>query len=829
MKTNTKKAVTKDTKKFQNKYGYFTADGREFVFTRPDTPRPWANVVCNADYGFINSQTGGGFSWIGNSQLSRVTRWEQDLIRDEWGKYIYVRDKDTSKFWSVTWKPCCVKFDSFETRYGQGYTLYKTAYQGIQHELLQFVPTSEPVEIWKLTVTNQSKKVRNLSFFSYFEWCLGNANDTHREFQKTFIETEIDSKNNAIYGRKRPALVPRFISSGLSETPVEAFHALTNVKAKAFDGDKESFFGQYGNILAPASVTSGKLKGADGRWGDATASIQADVTLKPGESKVLVFILGATKSREEGIRLIKKYSTLETVERALQEVREYWEQWIDDCWVETPDEALNFLTNIWYKYQTVSARIWGRTAYYQCSGGFGFRDQLQDSHVWLPWNPKLTKNQILLHAEQQFPDGTVYHWWHPNTNIGAHTEMSDDLLWLVFLTLAYIDETNDFSILKEKAPFVQQAGKPKEVGTLYDHCKRAIDKVLSRFSERGLPLIGEGDWNDGMSHVGINWKGESVWLGHFLYGILQRFAPLCEREKEPQVSANYLKRAEAVKKAINEHAWDGEWYIRATRDDGRPLGSKSEKEGKIFLNAQTWAVICGTATLERAKKAMASAEKLLFQKYGPLLFAPAYTVTDPTIGYLSRYAAGIRENGGVYTHAATWGVQAECIMGKGDKAYQAYKNMCPIYRATDDADHYFVEPYATPGNVDGPDSPNFGRGGWTWYSGSGAWMFKVAYDWICGIRAAQEGLVIDPCIPHAWKGFRAKRQFRGATYLIEVENPEGVCSGVVRLELDGKVISGKVIPAQKGGEHRVRAVLGKAASLSSPYAEPCSKQMALAD
>ncbi|MDP3920105.1 MAG: glycosyl transferase family 36 [Candidatus Omnitrophota bacterium] len=804
-----KTAAHKNVKKFKNKYGYFTADGSEYVITNPRTPRPWVNVNANESYGYVVSQTGGGFSWYGNSQLSRLTGWYQDMIRDGYGKYVYLRDNDTGKFWSTTWKPTCFKYRSYEARYGLGYTKFRTVFQDIACEQLMFVPRQDSCEIWQVTLTNNSDRVRRLSAFPYFDWCLGNGTETHREFQKTFIEVQIDRSLGAIIGKKRPALVPPHISSGLKDTPLTGVLALTNQKPAAYDGDKESFLGMYGTFERPKAVVEGRMQNRREleKWGEPIASMKADVTLEPGASKTLIFVLARIEDRSQAARIVKKYSSQATVNAELKKVNDFWSRLTDASWIDTPDQAMNFLTNKWYRYQAVSARMWAKTAYYQCSGGIGFRDQLQDSNCLLESDPDMTRRQIFTHAEQMFPDGTVYHWWHPGTGMGAHTEMSDDLLWLTFILLNYLDETTDDSILNKKAPYVTLGNAKKQSGTIYDHSCRSIDKVLSRWSKRGLPLIGEGDWNDGMSHVGVKWKGESVWLGHFLYGILIRFGEVCERQKDKSRKTRYLDRAKKLKAAINKHGWDGQWYIRATRDDGRPLGSKSESRGKIFLNAQTWAVINETATPERAKIAMKSAYKYLYKEYGPLLFTPGYDKLDETIGYLSRYAPSVRENGGVYTHAACWGVQAAAKMRDAERAYSSYRNMCPIYRA-EDPDAYYGEPYVTPGNVDGPDSPNFGRGGWTWYTGSGSWMQKVAYNWICGIRASREGLVIDPVIPKQWKAFKAKRTFRGAVYLIEVKNKSGKGQGVRQVTVDGvKQDSNIIRPFKDGKTHQVRVIL----------------------
>ncbi len=803
------RSFSKEPRKLESKYGYFTKDGREYVITRPDTPRPWVNVICNGDYGLIESQTGSGFSWLDNSNLSRITRWEQDLIKDEWGKYIYIRDNQTEEVWSATWKPCCPEFDFFEARHGQGYSVLKSLHKGIRVEKTIFVDRHEPVEIWNVALTNESEEVRNLSLFSYFEWCLGNAADTHREFQKTFIETEIDEANGVLYGWKRQALVPGFISTGLSETPLLAFHAITNVKPSGYDGDKETFFGRYGDIKAPKSVLKGKLAGTAGKHYDSIAALQADVELGPGETRNLIFLLGTNGERKKIKQLIQKYKTEGAVWKALDDVKALWDDFVNATSVETPDDSLNFMVNTWLKYQAISARIWARCGYYQSSGGYGFRDQLQDSHVFLPIKPELTKKQILLHAEHQFSDGTAYHWWHQGTSIGAVTGCSDDLLWLAFLTIHYIQETADYSILDEKVDFLPDPKtKKKESATLYVHCLRAIEKVFSRFSKRGLPLMGECDWNDGLSHVGIHWKGESIWLGQFFYGILKEFAPYCERKKEAKRAAYYMKRAEAMRQAIEKYAWDGEWFIGATKDSGEPLGSKVCEQGKIFLNTQTWAIINKMTTPERAKKCTASMEKHLLREYGPLLLTPAYSVTDPTIGYITRYAPAVRENGGLYTHAGTWAIQAFAMLGRGDQAYKIFKSFNPPDRGLE-PDLYYVEPYVTPGNVDGPDSPNFGRGGWTWYTGSAAWSFRVVLDYVLGIHAVEEGLQINPAIPKAWNGYKVKRLFRGAVYDMTVRNPKNVSNGVKQIKVNGKKIEGNLVAPQKGkGPHKIEVVLG---------------------
>jgi len=794
---------------FRSEYGFFTKGGEEYVITRPDTPKPWVNVICNGDYGLIISQTGGGYSWRTHAKFNRLTRWEQDLVKDEWGKYLYLRDNDSGDYWSLTWKPVCRPPERYECRHGLGYTTISCLNAGIESTVTFFVPLDEPLEVWYVRLHNRSDCPRHLSLFSYFEWLLGVAPDWHREFHRLFVETRFDAALGAILASKRLWELPgRELPSARGgrwnrSWDYLAFHAASPSPA-GFEGDKEAFLGMYGSVQCPQAVVCGQSPQREGRWGDPIGSLRVDVSLAPGEEKAIIFTLGAVEELSEAERLVAKYRDVKAAQEALAKVKDFWRKFLSPLWVETPDRAFDIMNNTWLKYQAISGRLWGRTGYYQPEGAYGFRDQLQDCQVFLLiGRPDLTLKQIRLHARHQFQDGTVYHWWHPIAETGAVTCMSDDLLWLPFVTISYLKETADFAALDVVEPYLD-GGE----GNLYDHCRRAIDRALSRFSPRGLPLIGEGDWNDGMSAVGCGMKGESVWLGHFLYAILGEFALIASRRGEEETAAGYIARAEELKASINEHAWDGEWYIRATDDQGHVLGSRQCVEGRIFLNAQTWAVISGTAPPERAEAAMDAVERLLEREYGPLLFYPAYARVDARIGYLTRYAPGARENGGVYTHAATWAVLAECLLGRGDVAYRMYRKMCPVYRGLD-PELYQAEPYVTPGNVDGPDSAHFGRGSWTWYTGSAGWMLKVGIEGILGVRPLYEGLLVEPCIPSHWDGFRIRRAFRGAIYEIEVENPDHLSSGVVKVVVDGHRQEGNVIPPFRDGKiHTVKVTLG---------------------
>ncbi len=748
-------------------YGYFSEDGLEFIITTPKTPKPWINVISNGDYGLTISQTGSGYSWRTHAQLNRITRWEQDLVRDNWGKYIYIRDNIKSIFWSATFKPVCKEPEFYRCRHGLGYTVIESLNYGIKTELTIFVPVDEPLEIWKLKLINQTDEIRNLSIFSYLEWLLGVAPDWHREFHKTFIETRFDQNLNAIIARKRLWDIPSERGHWNTDWKYLAFHSV-DVDTDLFDCDKESFVGMYNDLHNPSAVANNQMKKRCGNSYDAIASLNVNLTLEQNKEKEVIFTLGCADSEDEVVKLINKYKSPENVKEAFDRVKKRWNEIVSTLQIETPDESLNVISNVWLKYQAISGRLWGRSAYYQVGGAYGFRDQLQDSLVFLYIDPDKTKEQIILHAKHQFKDGKVYHWWHPIIETGLVNEISDNRLWLPFVVIKYIEETGDLSILDEKIPFVDDP----EPATIYEHCIRAIELTLSKFSSRGLPLIGGGDWNDGLNAVGLDGKGESIWLAHFLYKILNDFAEISGMINDVKRRSYYMERARALKSAINEHAWDGKWYFRATKDNGEKIGSSQNEFGKIFLNAQTWAIISGTATPERAITAIESVEKYLECEIGPLLLYPAYSEPDPYIGYLTRYAPGSRENGGVYTHAATWAVIAEAILKRNESAYRILSKINPA-NPDKDIDRYCAEPYVTPGNVDGPESPFFGRGGWTWYTGSSAWLLRAIVDYILGIKPTLKGLYIEPCVPESWKFFRVKRIFRRATYLIEVYLNDG--------------------------------------------------------
>jgi cellobiose phosphorylase len=794
---------------FENGYGHFEDNGWSYRITNHRTPRPWTNVVSNGLAGFIVSQNGGGYSWRENAQLNRITRWEQDLIKDEWGKFLYIRDRESRSFWSAAWKPVCKEPEQYSVKHGIGYTTIESKNEGISSDWTMFVPRKDAIELWLVTLTNRSDRPRSLQLFTYFEWNLGAAPDWHREFHRTFIKTAYDASLKSIIATKRLWEVPSDKAHWNRNWEYVAFHSCSEQPA-SFDADKESFMGMYRSEVNPIAVEQGKTGEQSGDWLDAIASLNVNVELKPGESKTLVFAVGAGKNSAEVKKLIGQFVNVEHAQAALADVKEMWKEMLSRFQAKTPDAAMNTILNPWLQYQAIAGRLWGRTGYYQTGGAFGFRDQLQDSQIFLPIEPQRTADQLRLHARHQFKDGTVYHWWHPLSEVGHPTEMTDDLLWLPYILGIYLEETGDTALLKTKETFLDD----KKPATMYDHSCRAIDKVLTRMSKRGIPFIGAGDWNDGLSAVGLKWKGESIWLGQFLHRILLDFIVIAKMMKDNARVKKYTAVAAKLKKDLNKNGWDGKYYYGATKDNGEKIGSSKNTEGKVWLNTQTWAVLGDVADAKRAEQVFDVVENDLEGKNGTLLVKPAYATPDSDVGYLTRYAAGMRENGGVYTHAATWSVLAAAKLGRSEAAFRLFSKINPI-RLCENPKEYIAEPYVTPGNIEGPDSRFYGKGGWTWYSGSAAWLFKGGVEGILGVKASHHGLVVEPCIPASWKHYSVQRLFRGATYRISVENPEGVDNGVAALTINGKdiplagVSRSVTLPvAKKGTTVDVKIVMG---------------------
>ena len=770
-----------------NRYGHFRADGREFAVTDPRPPRPWVNIIANPRFGLAVSHTGSGFSWIDNSQLAVITRWQQDLASDSSGRSLYVRDADSGAVWSLAPAPTWVDYDSFTCRHGLGYTTFETSFAGIAARWTLFCPAADAAELWLVELRDTSGRPRRLELTGFTEWCCGAAPSPRREFHKLFIETSHDPRRRAIFAGNHMWDVPsKRFGHWNTDFPYVAAFACTEPLSGA-EGDKVAFFGRYRAPRRPQALAETQWHGSFGRHDDPIAALRCPVALGAGQSHRLGFALAVGGSRGEAETLLDEYCRTSAMDAALAQAISSWQERLAAHRIATPEPSLDWLINDWSRYQAISARMWGRCGYYQQSGAFGFRDQLQDSQVWLTIAPEKCRSQIDLHAAHQFADGSVYHWWHPLSEQGHVTRMTDDLLWLAFVTAAYVKETGDLAILDRPVPYLDD---PREQ-PLRDHIERAFARVIGRTSPRGLPLIGAGDWNDGLSAVGLEERGESVWLAQFLAGLLADWAELCRRHGDDERADEALRRRSALVAAINTHAWDGEWYLRATYDDGTPLGSAANRVGRIYLNAQTWAILNDVAPPERAAACMAAVRRHLVSDAGALLLAPAYDEPVPEIGYITRYAPGLRENGGVYTHAATWAIAAAAKVKDAELVGRLLVAMNPALK---DPERYWAEPYVLPGNVDGPDSPHHGRAGWTWYTGSAAWLHRVVTQWVLGVRPEWEGLRLDPCLPPGWDRARMTRPYRGATLAVESSRrPAGAPGGGVEIRLDGRPVAGTLI------------------------------------
>ena len=799
---------------FFNGFGGFSEDGREYV-TLLDaalrTPEPWINVIANPGFGFIASESGAGFTWAVNSHENQLTPWSNDHVIDTPGEAIYIRDENTGEVWSPTALPIRDDNARYVARHGQGYTRFQHTSHGLAHELVQFVPSDDPIKISRLTLQNTSGRARRLSVTAYAEWVLGSS----RSATAPYIITDIDAPTGALMAR----------SAWAGEFGGRIAFADLCGRQISYTGDRSEFLGRNGGPERPAALErSGSLSQRVGAGFDPCAALQTIVELKPGESAEVVFLLGQAESRDQARDLIKRCRGAD-FDQVLSDVTRRWDDLLRTVQVATPDPGMDLMLNRWLLYQTLSCRVWARAAFYQLSGAYGFRDQLQDVMALGVAKRSVAREHLLRAASRQFVEGDVQHWWHPPSGRGIRTRMSDDLLWLPYAVIQFIETTGDMAILEEMIPFIEGdtlAEGQKESyfeprisenrATLFEHCARALDLRLS-VGAHGLPLMGTGDWNDGMNRVGQDGKGESVWLGWFLHTVLWEFGKIADARGQGKRAEVWRLHVSALKAALEREGWDGEWYRRAYFDDGTPLGSAQNTECRIDSIAQTWGIMSGAAEPGRGARAMAAADKQLVRAKDGLilLLTPPFNHTDHDPGYIKGYLPGIRENGGQYSHAATWMLVAFAALNDGDKAAELFRMISPIHRASSRAgvQKYKVEPYVVAGDIYA-EAPHVGRGGWTWYTGSAGWLYRAGVEWILGFRLRGMTLSIDPCIPRNWPAYSVEFKYHSAVYKIKVENPSGVSRGVALTELDGKLQAGSVnIPlVDDGAVHRIRVVLG---------------------
>jgi cyclic beta-1,2-glucan synthetase len=800
---------------FFNGFGGFAADGREYVTILGAgrwLPAPWINVIANPSFGFQVAVEGSGYTWSLSSRENQLTPWSNDPVTDRPGEVIYLRDEESGELWGPTALPIRDEAAPYIARHGQGYSRFEHGARGIALDLLQYVPLDDPIKISRLTIRNTSGRLRRLSVTAYVEWVLGPS----RGASALSVVTELDPETGAMLARN-----PWNTTFGSRVAFADLGGRQTH-----WTGDRREFLGRNGTLDNPAALVGGDpLSQRVGAGLDSCGALQTSVELEPDDAVEIVFFLGEAATAADARSLIARYRGAD-LDAVLREVVAYWDEVLGAVQVKTPDRSMDIMLNRWMLYQTLACRVWARAAFYQASGAYGFRDQLQDGMALALSRPALTREHLLRAAARQFVEGDVQHWWLPPSGQGVRTRIADDRVWLAYAVAHYVETTGDIAVLEEPVPFLEgqvlQPGEhdayfqpmiAEESATLFEHCARGLDQSLA-LGEHGLPLIGTGDWNDGMNRVGELGKGESVWLGWFLHATLAAFAPLAKARSEEARAAKWLSHAAGLRTALERDGWDGDWYRRGYFDDGTPLGSSTNDECRIDSIAQSWSVISGAADPARALRAMVAVDAQLIRgdEGLALLFTPPFDRTPLDPGYIKGYPPGIRENGGQYTHAAAWSAIAFAALGDGDKSAELFSLLNPINRASTRADvqRYKVEPYAVAADVYSV-APHVGRGGWTWYTGSAGCLYRAGIEAILGFRLQGAFLLLAPCIPREWPRFEIVFRYRSARYEIAVENPHGVNRGVAKAELDGKALPDgptRVPLVDDGQVHKVRVILG---------------------
>ncbi|HET9373276.1 MAG TPA: glucoamylase family protein [Vicinamibacterales bacterium] len=805
----------------ENGHGGFTADGREYVVVLEgdrETPLPWSNVIANPAFGTIVSSAGSAFTWAGNSRENRLTPFANDPVTDPTGEAIFIRDEDSGEVWGTTPAPLPRRADGgrWVIRHGAGVSRYEHAVEGVRQELTVFVSAVDPIKISRLTLTNDGDRPRRLSVFGYVEWIMGPP----RAGERRFVVTEYDDATGSILARN-----PYNAEFGQAVSLLRATET-----PRSFTCDRAEFVGRNRTLQAPAALFREALGGRAGAALDPCGALQVSIALEPGESRQIAFVLAQGRDRAQAIELGLGMASIERANAALGAVVRQWDDMLGALSVHTPDDSFDLIVNRWLLYQTLACRLWARSGPYQPGGAFGFRDQLQDVLALLYVRPDFCRAQIVHAASRQFVEGDVQHWWHPPSGRGTRTRCSDDLLWLPYVIATYVGTTGDDTVLEEIVPFLEapalEPGQAEayllpqvssESATVFEHALRAI-KRASSYGAHGLPLIGSGDWNDGMNRVGHEGRGESVWLGWFLVTVLNEFAPICERRGRSDLARQYRDEARWLGGML-ELAWDGDWYRRAYFDDGTPLGSVLNEECRLDSLTQSWAVISGAAERRRAERAMNAVRANLVRRDARivLLLTPPFDRMTHDPGYIKGYLPGIRENGGQYTHAAIWTVIALARLGRGDEAMELFHLINPInhMRTPEDVERYRAEPYVVAADVYAHPM-HVGRGGWTWYTGSAGWMYQAAVKAILGLERRGRTISINPCVPTVWTEFRLDWQIGNTRYHFVIENPLRWSRGVASAELDGAPVEPDAIPlTESGGRHEVRIVLGRATAATA--------------
>jgi len=792
---------------FQNGLGGFTRDGHEYVITlQPGqvTPAPWVNVLANPHFGTVVSEGGSAYTWLENAHEFRLTPWKNDTVQDTTGEAFYIRDEHSGRFWSPAPGPARGA-TPYVIRHGFGYTVFEHTENGIVSELWVYVAIDAPVKFTVLKLRNISGRPRRLSVTGYWEWVLGDL----RQRSLLHVQTDVELKTGALLARNHynTDFTERIAFVDVNET------------TRTLTGDRREFIGRNGSLAQPAAMKRTRLSGKVGAGLDPCGAVQVAFDLPAGQERETSFRLGAGSSITDVQTLVQRFRGIDAGRVALEAVWEYWNRTLGAVNIDTPDPAVNVMANGWLLYQTLGCRVWGRTGFYQSGGAYGFRDQLQDVMALVHAEPAIAREQLLRAAAHQFREGDVQHWWHPPAGRGVRTHFSDDYLWLPYATCRYVSCVADTGVLDERIRFLE--GRPvkgneeayydlpnrsEDSGTLYEHCVRAIEHGLN-FGEHGLPLMGCGDWNDGMNRVGHEGRGESVWLAWFLHDVLTQFAGLARTRDDAEFADRCDAQAKQLLENIEAHAWDGEWYRRAWFDSGEPLGSHINPECQIDSLPQSWSVISGAGRPERSREAMNAVERRLVHRDAGLvrLFDPPFDKSSQNPGYIKGYIPGVRENGGQYTHGAIWTAMAFALMGEGERAWELFGLLNPVnHGATPQGiATYKVEPYVVAADVYAV-APHTGRGGWTWYTGSAGWMYRLLVETLLGVHLEGTKLRLEPRIPKEWTSYKIHYRFKQTVHHITISRLPADAAEASQLFLDGRELPGNLLPLEEDRqEHAV--------------------------
>lgn len=781
---------------FKNKYGHFSDDCREYIITDPRTPRPWFNYIWNGHYAGLVSHTGGGFGYLDSPRDNRITRMRYNSLPwDRPGRYVFLKDSHTGKFWSLSWAPTTDrKYEKYECRHGLGYTKIITEFNNIRGEITYFVPTEYNAEIWRISLKNLSTKNKKLEIYSFTELLMGNAlNDLiNQPNDKHFTEVFFNKKYQSLVATRRYWVLNKKVSVAQPNTEWKYRVLFTQtIPVTGFDSSLDSFIGRWRSEANPEAIESGKMKNTEITAGDPVAALQSKVVFAPKETVEFAVILVVTpKEKQDPFNAIKwnELTDLSNIDRMFVALQSKWDNTLSYIKAETPDKDFNLMMNVWNQYQAAVTFDMARNSGYYHGGllfGTGMRDQFQDILGVVISDPDRVKKRLLNALRFQFRDGSTLHNFFRLTDWGERTNHSDTPLWIPFGIIEYMKETGDHSILGEVVPYYDGAS-----GKVYEHLRRAIGFALSSTTRRGIPKIMNGDWNDTLDHVGPLGKGETIWGGFFLCYILKiaidmfSSTPLKKYRLAGDIrmwNAAYSK----LKSVLNKYAWDGQWYVRAFNDNGDAIGSRKNKQGRIFLNSQTWSVISGAASKPRANKVMESVKQYLHRKNGMQICFPAYSEIEENVGLISRCVPGKKENGAIFNHASSWFILASVINGDAETAYNVYRSMLPV-NSSKNIDRYEVEPYVYAEYVTGPDHETEGQASHSWLTGTTVWMLRIGLDYILGFKTSFEGISFSPNIPARWKSFKAERKFRGKLLKLKVNNINNSADAPEKIQVNGR-------------------------------------------